>query len=155
MVVVREGAERRVSARSKTFPENMLYRGAAVDALVDDDEGTVAWAAGPRAALNGVAGSGATYEPTNGPGGGGIPVTSEAGGGGTEDMGSGYGVADGARDIGGGGAAARELQGEVSIKIPASLTALETGRRSCTISVGMSRKPRAFLTRKAVSTKDL
>lgn len=43
------------SALSKTFPLNIPLRGAAVV-----EEGTVACAAGPRAALKGVGGTGLT-----------------------------------------------------------------------------------------------
>lgn len=57
MVMLRDGIERSESARSKTFPLNMPLRGP----LELADDGTVACAAGPRAALSGVAGSGLTY----------------------------------------------------------------------------------------------
>ena len=54
--MLREGIESSDSALSKTLPLNIPLRGAAEV----EEEGTVACAAGPRAALRGVAGTGLT-----------------------------------------------------------------------------------------------
>lgn len=58
----RRGLESNESARSKTLPLNMPLRELeAAAALAPPPVGTVACAAGPRAALRGVAGSGLMY----------------------------------------------------------------------------------------------